>query len=363
MKPRRVVFRVDASPIIGLGHLLRCLSLAQGLTEYDVRVVFVIRQSSLPYCAARRDWVGETLCIPSISATEEQQWLAHVCHDLAADWLILDGYQFDISYRQALAKYAINLGMFDDGQLLTETHSNRQIDSQIKLVINWATQAEHLPYCHVAPNALLCAGEGFRVLRQEFYKLPTPPWLSRQGLLLMFGGSDPLDLTLPLLTLFCQSAIRVPITVVTGAAYQQLPALQDVISNSKLAITHLHDCQNLAQVLGDTRLAISAAGASQYELLGCATPSILAVVAENQRFASEQAAKQGWCRVLDYDPTQPANSIKQLFELGIGLWHQAESLASMHHQAGQFQAEMGIKRIITRLYPLPSQTIEQGASK
>lgn len=325
---------------------MRCLSLAQGLTEHTVRVVFAIRPTTLPYCTARADWVGETLCIPCVSPIEEQQWLIRTCTNMGADWLILDGYQFDNHYRGAFVNQAFHLGMFDDGQLYTDG----LVDTHVKLVINWASQAQLIPYADIVPNAQLCVGDNFRVLRQEFLKNNPTSWLQRRGLLLMFGGSDPFDLTLPLLTLFCQSPIRLPITVVTGAAYQQLPALRRLISTSELSIIHLHDCQNMAQVLSETRLAISAAGASQYELLCCATPSILTVVAENQRFASEQAAKQGWCNVLDFDTTQPINALKQLFELGLGLWHQPELLSAMHRQAWPYQRKSGIKLIIKMLY-------------
>lgn len=345
--PRCIVFRVDASPIIGLGHLMRCLALSQGLGQGDVEVVFVVNETTLAYCRGRHDWFGEVIVIPQMARVDECDWLNEKCAVLQADWLILDGYSFDYAYRSNISNHCVKLAIFDDGNLCSVAKS----DARVQLVINWASQAEQLPYRDVVPNALLCVGGDFRVLRQEFLNDNNTPWLQRRGLLLMFGGSDPFELTLPLLTLFCQSAVRLPITVVTGAAYQQIPALQQVISNSELSITHLHDCQNMAQVLGEARLVISAAGASQYELLCCATPCILTVVAENQRFASEQAAKQGWCRVIEYDDTQPTNTLNQLFTLGLGLWHQGEVLSAMHRQALQYQNKTGIKRIINMLYP------------
>ncbi|MFT6898245.1 MAG: UDP-2,4-diacetamido-2,4,6-trideoxy-beta-L-altropyranose hydrolase [Paraglaciecola sp.] len=350
--PHCIVFRVDASPIIGLGHLMRCLALSQGLGENDVEVVFVVNETTLAYCCSRHDWFGEVMVIPQMTMVDECNWLNKKCAALQADWLILDGYSFDYEYRRNVSNISASLAIFDDGNLC----SVAKPDPRVQLVINWATQAEQLPYREVVPNASLCVGDNFRVLRQEFLKKNNTPWLQRRGLLLMFGGSDPFDLTLPLLTLFCQSAVRMPIIVVTGAAYQHTRALQVVISNSELSITHLHDCQNMAQVLGNARLVISAAGASQYELLSCATPCILTVVAENQRFASEKAAKQGWCTVKQYDDTQPTNTLKQLCELGLGLWQQPELLLAMHRHALEHQNEMGITRIINMLYPQATHT-------
>ncbi len=43
------VFRVDYSQKIGLGHLMRCLTLANALKQYDVKSYFICRQFSDRY--------------------------------------------------------------------------------------------------------------------------------------------------------------------------------------------------------------------------------------------------------------------------------------------------------------------------
>lgn len=340
-----VVFRVDGDSSIGLGHLMRCLALAQGLVAQKIRVIFAVQPSSVVHCESRIDWAGEIHCVP-VSVTEPT-FLRTLCTDVDAQWLILDGYQFDASYRELLGVNRFNVGMFDDGQL----GQDKAVDAELALVINWASSAETLPYQTYAPNAHICAGELYRVLRPEFLLSVMKPYHQRNDLLIMFGGSDPSHLTLPLLQRFEASEIRLPITIVTGGGYQHLSALKECISKTKLAITHHHDCQHVAELFRQARMAISAAGSSQFELLACATPSLLVVTADNQKFASEGASKQGWCHVVEYETVNAEYVLDELVQRAIGLWHQPDVLMAMHHQAKTYRYKSGTARIIDRLYP------------
>ena len=357
---RCVVIRVEASVDIGLGHLMRCLALAQGLVKCQVRVIFALSNTSLEHCQKRDDWVGEIYFLSSRTAANEQQELKQLCSDEQANWLILDGYQFDFDYRRFLDLKGCRLAMFDDGQLLD---AKRQ-DSKLAMVINWANGADTLAYDRLLPNALHCTGAKYRVLRREFYQVTEIPFEMRTRLIVTFGGSDPSELTLPLLQHFEASAIRLPITVITGSGYQQLDELERFLNVSRLSIEHIHDCHKMAEVYQQGRLAVSAAGGSQFELLHCAAPSILVVSAENQLFASEQASKQGWCYVshaiaLDQlrqpqkDAVREAKEqlLEQLVQKTLALWHQSEQLQNMHSKAKDVRQQNGLEHIYTALYP------------
>jgi UDP-2,4-diacetamido-2,4,6-trideoxy-beta-L-altropyranose hydrolase len=129
--------------------------------------------------------------------------------------------------------------------------------------------------------------------------------------------------------------------------------LAEVIKSSGLDITHLHDCQSMAEELVNTKLALSAAGGSQFELLACATPSILVVVAENQTLASQDAATQGWCQVVNSDATSTDEWVTQ----GLSLWQQPERLLGMHQKALLYAVVDGAKNIV-ELMSEPKKTSE-----
>jgi UDP-2,4-diacetamido-2,4,6-trideoxy-beta-L-altropyranose hydrolase len=334
----RVAFRVEGEPAIGLGHVMRCLALAQRLVASGHEVFFFMSQRSELFCHNRADWVGEILCITDSDKQLEPDCLVKQCTELKVNWLVLDGYQFEKTYRQSLQSNKFKLAVFDD--------MNNSGLLYADLVINGAPNATLHNYQLTAPNAQLAIGKDYQVLRQEFLQITNNKWSGRKNLTLMFGGSDPQNMTIKVLQSLCQSNASIPIIIITGAAYDGLQDLVDLIKISALDITHLHDCQNMAEVLLNTKLALSAAGGSQFELLACAVPAILVVVAENQKNASQDAASQGWCKVFNGDDLNADELAMQC----ISLLQQPELLGLMHKKALQFPVFDGAKNIVELMY-------------
>jgi UDP-2,4-diacetamido-2,4,6-trideoxy-beta-L-altropyranose hydrolase len=330
----KVLFRVEGNHAIGLGHIMRCLALAQSMVAQRHEVIFAISERSLPLCQSRVVVLGKVLILPTSCGDSEVQWLTKQCEKLAVDWLVLDGYEFQQDYRFALRSAVFKLAVFDDTNDTGALHAD--------LVINGAPNAELINYQQTAANAVLAVGEYYRILRPEFLQLAEKSWSGRDCMTLMFGGSDPLNLTMSLLNLLAKSPLSMPIVVITGAAYGHLANLEKWLTTSTLAIQHLHDCQHMAEILSKTRLAVSAAGGAQFELLACATPAILLVTAKNQLFASQQAAQQGWCEVINLEQT----SITALAEQCINLWQQPQKLQNMHQQALTLTTHDGAKHIV-----------------
>lgn len=330
----RVVFRVEGEPSIGLGHIMRCMALAQTLVMGGHLVFFFMSQRSQQFCLNRADWLGKILPISNQDQHSEPDWLRKQCTDLRADWLFLDGYQFDQDYRQSLQCDGFKFAVFDD--------MNNSGALYADMVINGALNASLHEYQHTAPKALLAIGQDYQVLRQEFLQLSNREWLNRKRLTIMFGGSDPKNLTIMVINSLRKVNASMAITVITGAAYNGLTDLAGVIKRSGLDITHLHDCQSMVEELVNTKLALSAAGGSQFELLACATPSILVVVAENQKIASQDAATQGWCQVVNRDELSSDELVMQC----LSLWQQPELLQTMHQKALLYPAVDGAKNIV-----------------
>ncbi|WP_438864909.1 UDP-2,4-diacetamido-2,4,6-trideoxy-beta-L-altropyranose hydrolase [Neptunicella sp.] len=324
----KVLFRVDADSHMGIGHLMRCQALAQLLGSQQIDTVFSLRQQAIAIARDRHDWIGQIILIPDdISSDTEIDWLAQHCGLSEWDFVVLDGYQFSNDYRQKLHQSVNKLVLFDDNNNSGQLYAD--------MVINSADHASQLNYAETAAQAIHCLGSGYRILRQEFYLQPPVTWSQRHSLTIMLGGSDTLNLTLPILQGLQVKAKDIPVRVITGAAYPYLESLQTYIRRSTQSIQHIHNCQQMAEMMSYSRLVVSAAGGSQFELLACHTPAILLIVAENQRSATELAAQQGWCEIVDCAGQIETDAIVNQM---VDLWHDGNRLQSMHKHAQQLSS-------------------------
>lgn len=347
-----LLFRVDANATMGMGHLLRCLALAQALVkkseqeQTSLKIVFVVKADTVSLCKQRQDWCGELLVLPEhLPQADEPAYLAAYCKRQQVAALVLDGYQFATQYRQSLSEIAVKHIIFDD--------NNDSGPLFADLVINGASNAEQLAYAVSAPQAVLCVGSAYRLLRQEFnhpdYKLE---WYLRSKLTLVMGGSDPRNFSIKILRQLEQQGFRAKITLATGGAYAHVDELKQFLSQSALHVEHLQNCQTMAELFGQSLLVVSAAGGSQFELQAMYSPALLLVIADNQRNATLQAAKQAWCEAIN---CITEDNIELICERLTDLWSKHQQLELMHDNCKSLPQHDGASKVADCILQLISQ--------
>src|SRR5690554_2348469 len=124
-----VAFRADASELIGTGHVMRCLTLADVLLSKGTRSVFICREhpGHLGHTIRER---GHALCLLPLddegrfSSRGYTAWLgtsqerdAAVCRPLLErlrpDWLVADHYALDHRWESALCDHSRKLLVID----------------------------------------------------------------------------------------------------------------------------------------------------------------------------------------------------------------------------------------------------------
>lgn len=293
------IVRTDADTRIGLGHLSRCLTLAQAIMAQGAVVEAAITDPA-PAVAAKILAAGLGLAPlpPGLGQAADLDWLIDRIKRQGALGAILDGYQFTQAYLDGLAQ-AVCCLFFDELMAF---------DFKTALVLNQNFYARPVDYRRASGTELLL-GPAYAVLRQEFTAArPTggrshPPTATR--LFLNFGGSDPSDLTTRALQGLQGSARRYHIKVVLGAANPFAANVRAAAAAGPHQVDILTDIANMAEVMNWADLALSASGTTTLEMCCLGLPSVLVIQVENQRRIGEAmgarglAVQLGWWEEVD----------------------------------------------------------------
>ncbi|MDK4736454.1 UDP-2,4-diacetamido-2,4,6-trideoxy-beta-L-altropyranose hydrolase [Rhizobium sp. CNPSo 3490] len=315
VKRRKVLFRADASETMGAGHIMRCLTLADALAVEFIDCVFVCR--SIPVSLARRieasghsvTVIEATFGVPdvlteAIWSIEMQEEDARHCLDAVAgqvfDWVVVDHYGLD-GHWQAVARSRIRRIMVIDDL------ANRVHDCDLLLDQNLGRKPSDYEGL-VPPSARVLAGTEFALLRPQFAaaraaRLSKRESLSFSRLLISLGGGDPQNLTGRLLSMLDEMQLpeTLRITVVLGALARFADDVREAALKARRPTEVLFDVNDMAGLMAECDVAIGAAGATAWERCCVGLPSIVLVVAENQRPGALALAEAGCALVAFSD--------------------------------------------------------------
>lgn len=282
-------FRVDGNETIGLGHVMRCLSVARALRRAGQESTFLLADDRP---RALIEGAGfSAVCLNSQWDALEGETAALRAYLQAkrAPVLILDSYFVTAAYLKALGEVTKTVYIDD---------LNR-FPYPVDLLINYNVYAERMDYPGAYRRAGLCTqfalGCAYVPLRAAFAaevcRVAAP--VARR-LLIATGGTDSYNVADGLLHAFqnCAwfSALQYDVVVGKFNPYRRaLEAAWAGISNVRL----LYDVQDMAAHMRQCDLAVTAGGVTVYELMACGVPAVLYTLADNQLPAAHTLAEMG----------------------------------------------------------------------
>ncbi|MAJ70884.1 MAG: UDP-2,4-diacetamido-2,4,6-trideoxy-beta-L-altropyranose hydrolase [Alteromonadaceae bacterium TMED7] len=306
-----LVFCTGGGQNSGIGHVMRCQALAQAAEEQVLESLFIVNEAARKFILQRHEWCGAVLLAADTEQAVTSQVIA-ASETRRAVAIVVDGYDFSEAVLKTLSQVNVPLVLLDDIRQPGHQYAD--------IISNPAGEVWQHEYQQANAKAMLCLGPQYRLLRREFSVTAALPVKHRFSLTINMGGSDPAGLTLPVLSALSEVLPEAPFRVVTGPGFNPsaLAELKTFITGSERAIQHVHNCQDMADIWVNARLAVAAAGGSQFELVACQTPSVLITVAANQRQASQQATREGWCQVVSGGPgidiSALATTVKKLWQ-------------------------------------------------
>ena len=356
----KVVFRVDASTRMGIGHFMRCLTLAEALRERGVQTRFICRehtgnliallqQKAIPVTAlparAINDISGEDYAAwLGVTQTEDAEQTIETLSGERPDWLVVDHYGLDVEWEQRLRPHASKLMVIDD-------LANRCHDCDVLLDQNYSVVGEQR-YAGLVPDTCkLLVGPRYALLRPE-YATYRKTLRARNGqvrrVLLFFGGCDPQNATGMALEVLSHPDLKhLDVDVVIGANNPNREALERQ-SRERPQTTIYGLRPYLADLMAQADLAIGAGGATTWERMCLGLPTIVISIAENQRPASEALAK---AKLIYFAGHFSRIKTDQLAQLLKRYCYDAENLTELSTQ-NQLQVDgLGTLRLVEVLCP------------
>lgn len=303
-----VAFRVDATAQLGIGHVKRCLALAQHLRERGP-VVFIVRWLSqtlaqeLQAQNIRVLRLAESDAEHDAAPTEAVTWLReHWQQDAletvqllrddgrAIDLLVVDSYGLDAAWETELRRVARKIVVIDD-------LADRRHDCDVLLDQTFNRDAADYSQ-RVPTNCRLLCGSHYALIRPEIRQLRDAAerrrrtGLSPKKLLVSIGGTDPHNITELALTAVRSLPFRreLKVRVVLSSSAPFVDAIRQRISQEDFPLEVATDVVDMGAEILAADVAIGASGTSTWERATLGLPTITVVTADNQKKIATELA-------------------------------------------------------------------------
>jgi len=274
-----LLIRADADPMIGTGHVMRCLALAQAWQDMGGHVTFII---SAPSEALRSRLFREHVDVVDLKANpgsaDDSEITVSRARKLSAT-TVIDGYHFGVAYQRYVHQFVPSLLVIDDHGSIGSYRSDWILDQNLG--------ADTEMYIERPADTRLLLGTAYALLRREFSRCRTAraktPRIVRR-VLVTFGGSDPGNMTREVIAALDSVGHEgLEVVVVLGAMNRQARLFDPTKIGSRYRLDFVSDVSDMAALLRTVDLAIGAAGSTSWELACLGVPAVLTPVTDNQR--------------------------------------------------------------------------------
>jgi len=288
----RFAFRVDSSPEIGLGHLMRCLTLANELQRFGYESYFICRDFPQNHshlllesdfkvilldCNRKPnqiDWLG-------VSSNEDVSACVPILKDIPVDWLVVDHYSIDNIWSSQIRKEFPDLKIMAIDDLANRSHD-------CDFLLDQTYNRKRSDYNDLIPqHATFCGGTDYALIRREFLKARenSKDKIHEDNdslhILLALGGGD----VSSQISIVGQALLELSKTnsfSLTAIIGQTDDSYLKSIRSCNLDLELLKFSNNIAEEMAKADIAIGAGGGTSWERCCVGVPTIVLTLAKNQ---------------------------------------------------------------------------------
>ena len=282
------IFLTAASPQSGGGHVLRCLALAESLERHGLRPAFAVDSLTLETVGLLRDSRFQI-----IETAPHDLHIAEIGQEAGA--MIFDAYGFD-SFLERRWRHQRTV------RIVIDDLANRRHDCEMLVDHAPGRLAEH--YAGLVPaDCEILAGPSFALLRSDFRHLRHRALERRSGaplrrVLVALGLTDVGGITRRVVEGVLLAGQGLAVDVVVGRGAASLDWLTGAATGASVKVHVDVDGAQMAALMVEADIAVGGGGGASLERCCMALPSLVILLAENQRLIAESLERAGAVTIL-----------------------------------------------------------------
>jgi spore coat polysaccharide biosynthesis predicted glycosyltransferase SpsG len=289
-KNKSFVFRVDADEKIGIGHLFRCIALAQKAKKNGADVLFLLAKadSKIMGILASRDFQAQKLS-DIFDMPQSPSKTSTVVVDILND--------NSNARRSELLNYLADLRLQYGALALFDDAGTNALRNNLK---KGSADFIFSPYVGEIGGKNVFTGTAYFILNNEFENLPPKKIRNKADrILITCGGADPKEIsTLALrgLAMLTDSVLNIRVIIGPDFSLNNSKKIEAMASNTSHNIQILRSPPSLYSSMLWSDLSIGTTGLTKYELAATGTPALLISLDETHEIINQSFVEQGSAR-------------------------------------------------------------------
>ena len=271
-----ILIRTNGGKNIGLGHIMRCYSLAEALKLKDPKeeIIFSVNREMVAFVEEKGYKADpfETFNKEDLEAIKNQK----------PDRIVFDSYLATNDYLKQLSQIATLIQFDDNNDLYNPVYA--------KLLINGNIHAPRLNYSKADNDTKLLLGLRYLIMRPEYWNVK--PNRNGEGILITTGGSD----FQQLMPRFIKALYNTneEKNIIIGPAYpkEEIKTIKRLTNNND-TFRLIESPGSLKTHINTSKVIITAAGSTVYEVLRLNKIPIIYTFADNQKQIAQTLEEKG----------------------------------------------------------------------
>ena len=278
-----ILFRCDGSVEIGLGHVVRCLTLADHLKEnHDCNIHFSMRKSELGINKVKKSY-------PVIEANEQafdyEDWLSDCIYKSNADILVMDMRDglLKQELKQIKKKTVVKVVTIDDPE-------DKRLEADLAFYPP-VPQLNNMSW--EGFNGKIFSGWEYVILRKEFSKYYPKPNISIPNILISMGAADNRNMTKFAIYALNEINEKFKTIIIVGSGYLQLEELKSTLNSVSFKFELHQNPDNIAEIMSQSNFAVISFGQTAYEFAALKIPAIYLCLTDDHFESSKLFMNEG----------------------------------------------------------------------